>query len=192
MSMVKIGVIGRSRRDDEQLPEHVLECAYAVGRGVAEHGAVLVTGGTGGVMEAACHGAADSGGLSVGFLPYADPARANPYVSLVFPTGLGTVRNILTARCCDAIVMVGGGVGTLNELTIAYDAGVPTIVIEGTTGWADRLRGAIEDGKWLDDRHVVEVTFVGDPTSAVTAALVRAREPRLGSRLGAFTGWAGQ
>ncbi|MDO8383024.1 MAG: TIGR00725 family protein [Microbacterium sp.] len=192
MSIRKIGVIGRSWREGEHLPEHVLETARAVGRGVAEAGAVLVTGGTGGVMEAACRGAFEAGGLTVGFLPYADESKANPYVSLVFPTGMGTIRNILTARCCDALVMVGGGVGTLNEVTIAYDSGVPTIVVEGSTGWADRLRDVVDDGKWLDDRRVLPLTFVPDAASAVRAALERAAEPRAGSRLGGFVGWAGQ
>ncbi|GAA1466496.1 TIGR00725 family protein [Microbacterium thalassium] len=190
--MIKIGVIGRSWREGEYLPAHVLEAAERVGRGVAASGAALVSGGTGGVMEAACKGAFEAGGLTIGFLPYADPAKANPYVSLVFPTGMGTMRNVLTARCCDAIVMVGGGVGTLNEVTIAYDSGVPVVVVEGTTGWADRLRDAVTDGEWLDDRKVTPLSFVSDPDDAVAIAMERAREPRAGSRLGAFTGWAGQ
>jgi hypothetical protein len=105
---------------------------------------------------------------------------------------MGTIRNILTARCCDAVVMVGGGVGTLNEVTIAVDSGVPVVVVEGTTGWADRLRGALVDGQWMDDRRVVAISFRSDPASAVRLALDRAAEPRAGSRLGAFTGWAGQ
>jgi uncharacterized protein (TIGR00725 family) len=190
--MLKIGVIGRSWREGEHLPVEVTDAAHAVGAGIAAAGAVLVGGGTGGVMEASCRGAKEAGGLTVGFLPYADPAKANPYVDLVFPTGMGTIRNVLTARCCDAIVMVGGGVGTLNEVTIAYDSGVPVVVLEGSTGWADRLRGALLDGQWMDDRRVVPVSFAADPASAVALAVERAQEPRAGSRLGAFTGWAGQ
>ena len=190
--MLSIGVIGRSTRSGEKLPEHVSGAAYEVGRGIAKAGAALVGGGTGGVMEASCHGARDHGGLTIGFLPYADKSRANPYVDLAFPTGMGTVRNLLTARCCDSVIMIGGGVGTLNEVTIAYDSGVPLIVLEGTTGWANRLRGAIEDGKWLDDRKVVEISFVSSPDEAVAVALRRATEPRTGTRLEAHTGWAGQ
>jgi uncharacterized protein (TIGR00725 family) len=190
--MLTIGVIGRSWREGEVLPAFVTEAAYEVGKRIAEAGAVLVSGGTGGVMEASCQGAREAGGLTVGFLPYADKNQANPYVDIVFPTGMGTIRNILTARCCDAVVMVGGGVGTLNEVTIAVDSGVPVVVIEGTSGWADRLRSALVDGTWMDDRRVVAVSFRSDPASAVELALERALEPRAGSRLGAFTGWAGQ
>ena len=190
--MMTIGVIGRSRREGETLPEFVVETAYQVGRGIAAAGAVLVGGGTGGVMEASCKGAKEAGGLTVGFLPYADKARANPYVDLAFPTGMGTIRNILTARGCDSVIMVGGGVGTLNEVTIAYDSGVPVIVVEGTTGWADLLRDALLDGRWMDDRRIVPVSFVANADEAVTVAVERAREPRKGTRLEAHTGWAGQ
>ena len=190
--MMTIGVIGRSWREGETLPELVTETAYRVGRGIAKAGAVLVGGGTGGVMEASCRGAKEAGGLTVGFLPYADKAKANAYVDLAFPTGMGTIRNILTARGCDSLIMIGGGVGTLNEVTIAYDSGVPIIVIEGSTGWADRLRSALEDGQWLDERHVVAISFVSTPDEAVAVAIERAREPRAGSRLEAHTGWAGQ
>jgi uncharacterized protein (TIGR00725 family) len=190
--MLTIGVIGRSWRDGEVLPAHVTDAAYEVGKFIAEAGAVLISGGTAGVMEASCHGARDAGGLTIGFLPYTDKTKANEFVDIVFPTGMGTIRNVLTGRCCDAIVMVGGGVGTLNEVTIAYDSGVPVVVLEGTSGWADRLKGSLEDGKWMDDRHVVPLSFSTDPKEAVEIAITRAAEPRTGSRLSAHTGWAGQ
>lgn len=189
--MMTIGVIGRSWREGEVLPESVLTAALEVGREIASAGAVLVSGGTGGVMEASCRGAKEAGGLTVGFLPYADKAKANPYVDLAFPTGMGTIRNILTGRCCDAIVMIGGGVGTLNEVTIAYDSGVPLVVHEGTTGWADRLREALIDGEWLDDRRALPISFASTPAEAVRLAVTRAVEPRVGSRLGAHVGLAG-
>lgn len=187
-----IGVIGRSARAGERLPDMVCDAAFRVGRGIAASGAALVCGGTGGVMEEACRGAREGGGLTIGFLPYAQKERANPYVDLAFPTGMGTVRNILTARCCDSVIMVGGGVGTLNEVTIAYDSGVPLIVLEGSSGWADRLRSSLLDGKWLDDRQAVEVSFATTPEEAVEIAVRRAAEPRHGTKLEAHTGWAGQ
>nr|WP_295463654.1 TIGR00725 family protein [Mesorhizobium sp.] len=190
--MLTIGVIGRSTRQGEKLPDTISHAAYQVGRGIAAAGAVLISGGTGGVMEDSSRGAREGGGLTIGFLPYADKSRANPYVDIAIATGMGTVRNILTARGCDSVIMIGGGVGTLNEVTIAYDSGVPLVVLEGTSGWADRLRGAIEDGKWLDERRVVAISFAATPEEAVAIALERASEPRHGTRLEAHTGWAGQ
>ncbi len=190
--MMTIGVIGRSWKPGETLPETVIDSAVRVGRGIAEAGAALVTGGTGGVMEAASRGAKEAGGLTIGFLPYADKAKANAYVDLVFPTGLGTVRNILTARGCDSLIMIGGGVGTLNEVTIAYDSGVPVVVLEGSAGWADRIRQALVDGCWLDERRIVRMTFAGTAEAAVADAVARASEPRTGTRLEAHTGWGGQ
>src|SRR5699024_2699876 len=123
-----IGILGNASRPGVTLPPHVLGAAEEVGKEVARAGHVLLSGGTGGTMEAATKGAQEAGGLTVGFLPQGDFESANPYVDIVFPTGLGTVRNFLTARCADAVVVVGGGVGTLNEITIAYDAGVPIIL----------------------------------------------------------------
>jgi uncharacterized protein (TIGR00725 family) len=188
--MLKIGVIGRSRRSGETLPPHVTEAAEQVGREIAGRGAVLLNGGTGGVMEYSSKGAQEAGGLTVGFLPQADTSHANPYLDLAFPTGMGTLRNVLTARCADAIIVIGGGVGTLNEITLAYDAAVPIVVLEGTTGWSDRLRHALYDGGYLDERQVVAVSFAGTPADAVEQAVTRATEPknRSGSPL---TGWAG-
>lgn len=189
--MMTIGVIGKSSRPGETLPEPLLIAAESIGRAVALSGAALVTGGTGGVMEASSRGAQEAGGLTVGFLPQGDVSHANPYVSLAFPTGMGTMRNMLTARVCDSLIMIGGGVGTLNELTVAYDAGVPVVAIEGLGGWSGRLRDTLYDGCWLDERRAVEISFASDPEEAVQIAVTRAAEPRTGSKLQALTGWAG-
>ncbi|MCW2941320.1 MAG: hypothetical protein JWN00_4305 [Actinomycetia bacterium] len=179
--MLKIGVIGRSQRAGEELPAHMLRAAEEVGRGIALRGAALINGGTGGVMEYSAKGAKEAGGLTVGFLPQADLSHANPYLDLAFPTGMGTLRNVLTARCADALVVIGGGVGTLNEITFAYDAAVPVVVLEGTTGWSDRLRQALYDEAYLDERRVISVSFAATAEEAVAEAFVRAAQPRLRS-----------
>jgi hypothetical protein len=187
--MIKIGVIGRAQRPGETLPIALLEAAEAVGYAIAVRSAVLISGGTGGVMEASARGAKRGGGLTVGFLPQADPSHANPHIDLVFPTGLGTVRNVLTARCSDAIVAVGGGVGTLNEMTLAYDYAVPVVALEGSGGWADRLRQVLVDGQFLDERKVVATTYATNPDEAVEQAIARATEVRPGRT--SLVGWAG-
>lgn len=187
-----IGVIGNAARPGVVLPQRLLDAAYDVGRLIAESGLVLVSGGTGGVMEASAHGARDAGGLTVGFLPYAEAERANPYIDLVFPTGMGTMRNFLTGRCCDVLIMVGGGVGTLNELTTAYDVGTPVVALRGTGGWPDRIQSALIDGRWLDERKTSELLFAASPADAVALALSLVGTPRRIGGLKAYTGAAGE
>jgi uncharacterized protein (TIGR00725 family) len=100
-----------------------LDAAHAVGRTLAAQGAVLVCGGLGGVMEAACRGAKEAGGTTVGILPGTDRAAANPFVDVALPTGLGEGRNVLVVRAADALIAVGGGHGTLSEIAFALKTG---------------------------------------------------------------------
>jgi len=80
---------------------------------------VLVCGGLGGVMEAACRGAKAAGGITVGILAGVDRSDANGYVDLAIPTGLGEARNAIVVRAGDALVAIGGGYGTLSEIALA-------------------------------------------------------------------------
>lgn len=175
---VTIGVIGKN----EQHPADVVDtrtmaAAEEIGRLVAERGGVMVTGGRRGVMEAASKGAREAGGLTIGFLPGMEKSGANPYVDVVFPTGLGRARNLLTARACDALIMVGGSVGTLNELTIAYAEARPVVILEGSGGWADKIRGVLHKGRFLDERETVAITFAATAAEAVDQAFRLATDP---------------
>jgi uncharacterized protein (TIGR00725 family) len=98
-----------------------------VGRLLARRGAVVVCGGLGGVMEAACRGASREGGTAVGILPGLDRSAANPFVSVAVPTGLGEARNALVVRAADALIAVGGAYGPLSEIALALKAGKPVI-----------------------------------------------------------------
>jgi uncharacterized protein (TIGR00725 family) len=97
---------------------------------LAERGAVLVCGGLGGVMEAACRGAKEGGATTIGILPGSDRSAANPFVDLAIPTGLGEARNALVVRSADALIAVGGGYGTLSEIALALKAGKRVAGIE--------------------------------------------------------------
>ncbi|HEV3127896.1 MAG TPA: hypothetical protein VGY32_02890, partial [Solirubrobacteraceae bacterium] len=83
-----VGVVGAS----EASPE-AAAAAEAIGRGLAEAGALVVCGGLGGVMAAACRGAQSAGGVTVGILPGATRQEANQWLSVAIPTGLGELRN---------------------------------------------------------------------------------------------------
>jgi uncharacterized protein (TIGR00725 family) len=97
--------------------------AEAVGRRLAARGAVVVCGGLGGAMEAACRGAKEAGGTTVGLLPGLDRRDANQYVDVTVTTGLGEARNALVVRAADALIAVGGGYGTLSEIGLALRTG---------------------------------------------------------------------
>ena len=118
-----------------------LALAEEAGEMLARRGITLITGGRGGVMEAASRGAAQAGGLTVGIMPGTDARAANPWCDIVLPTGLGHARNVLTALAGDFIVAVGGGAGTLSELCLGWIHGRPIYVLQGSGGWSDRLAG---------------------------------------------------
>jgi uncharacterized protein (TIGR00725 family) len=104
-----------------------LEAAEEIGAGLATLGAVVVTGGLGGVMEAASRGAKSRRGRTLGLLPGGDRTAANGWVDIAVATGLGELRNGLVVRAADAVVAVGGGPGTLSEIALALKAGLPVV-----------------------------------------------------------------
>jgi hypothetical protein len=113
-----VGVIGAGECDDA-----LAGLAEDVGRRIAEAGAVLVCGGAGGVMAAACRGAKTAGGLTVGILPGQERSEANPYVDIAVATGINEARNLAIIRTADVLVAVGGSYGTLSEIGFALKAG---------------------------------------------------------------------
>jgi uncharacterized protein (TIGR00725 family) len=101
--------------------------AEAVGSELARRGVAVVCGGRGGVMEAACRGAREAGGLTVGILPGVSGAEGNPHLSLAIPSGLGHARNTLVVLAGEAVIAIGGGAGTLSEIAIALKLGKDVI-----------------------------------------------------------------
>jgi len=119
-----IGVIGSSRCSSS-----VAEVAYIVGKEIARRGAILICGGMGGVMEAACKGAKEGKGMTIGILPGGDKDAANPYVDIPITTGMGEARNVIIVRSSDAVIAIAGKYGTLSELAFALRFGVPVVGI---------------------------------------------------------------
>lgn len=112
----QIAVIGPGDASDRER-----EVAREVGRLLGREGVVLLCGGRGGVMEAACRGALDEGGTTVGVLP--DTGNGNLYLSLVIRTGLGNARNAVLVQSADAVIAIGGSYGTLSEIALSLKAG---------------------------------------------------------------------
>jgi uncharacterized protein (TIGR00725 family) len=105
--------------------------AGEVGRGLAERGFVVVTGGGVGVMEAASRGAREAGGMVVGILPGTDRSDANPWADVTVVSGIGHARNLSVAASADVVVAVGGGWGTLSEIGLAGVLGRPVVTLAG-------------------------------------------------------------
>src|SRR3954453_21466397 len=113
-----VAVVGPGEANPEELA-----AAEGVGAELAGRGAIVVCGGLGGVMEAACRGAKGAGGTTVGILPGSDRWAANPHVDVALPTGLGEARNALVVRAADVLIAVGGAYGTLSEIALALKGG---------------------------------------------------------------------
>lgn len=119
-----IAVIGGSEPDEKSL-----KIAEEVGSLIAQRRAILITGGMGGVMNAASKGAKSANGLVIGILPGGNKANANPYIDIPIVTGMGEARNIIIARTCDCAVAINGKYGTLSEIAYCLMFNVPVIGI---------------------------------------------------------------
>lgn len=117
-----IGVIGAGTCGQE-----IALLAYQVGKKIAQAGYGVICGGLGGVMEAACKGAFDAEGLTVGVLPGDSPDAANPFVTVRIVTGMGIARNAIIVRSSAAAIAIAGGAGTLSEISFCVKLGVPVI-----------------------------------------------------------------
>ncbi len=172
---IYVSVIGKGQRPgDPPLPENTVNLAREVGRLLAEAGAVMVCGGLGGVMEAAAQGVAAAGGVSIGILP-GERAQANSYLTYALAGGIGFLRNHVVVNSGNAVIMIGGGNGTLQEVTIAHDAHRPVVIMAGSGGWADRIVPLLADG-YLDERRETVIRVGYTPREVVDIALQLARE----------------
>lgn len=122
-----IGIIGGSVCDEE-----IYDFAYRTGKEIAQRNCILICGGLKGVMEAACKGAKESGGLTIGIIPGDDRNSANPYVDIPIVTSIGYARNFIIIHTADAFVAIDGRFGTLTELAFALDRKKP---IAGYKTW---------------------------------------------------------
>lgn len=127
-----------------ECPPKVARLAEEVGRRLAEKGAILICGGLGGVMEAACRGAKSAGGTTVGILPGENPGDANPYVDIPIATGMGQARNVIVVASAQAVIAVSGGYGTLSEIGHARKLGIPVVGIETWSLKKEGYTGIVE------------------------------------------------
>ncbi len=163
--MRAVAVCGTGSPDIE-----AMALAEELGHLIVARGCVLVCGGMGGVMEAACRGGAaarDEGGAGIvlGVLPGGDLDGGNPHCQLVLPTGMGVACLGERSRYRAPVSLVGGGAGTLSEAAYAWQFGKPVVALACSGGWAARLAG-----RAIDDRRPDQVISATSPREALDAA----------------------
>jgi uncharacterized protein (TIGR00725 family) len=133
-----IAVIGDAKLEPGSVKDKLAE---DIGRALVDAGYRVLTGGLGGVMEAASRGARSSSkyrsGDTVGVVPGHDPGEANAFVDVVLASGLDHVRNSIVAHA-DAVIAIGGGAGTMSEICFAW---IYKRLIIGmrVEGWSGRM-----------------------------------------------------
>lgn len=142
-----IGVIGAGVAGED-----ACRLAEETGKLIAENDAILITGGMGGIMEAASKGAKAAGGLVIGILPGGSAADANPWVDIPILTGIAEARNAIIARTAEALIAITGEYGTLSEIAFGLKFGKPVISLQS----------------WAVDARIVQVE---KPKEAVETAL---------------------
>ncbi|MFC1956123.1 TIGR00725 family protein [Chloroflexota bacterium] len=148
-----IAVIGGS----DPSPE-VNKLAEEVGRELARRDVVLICGGLGGVMEAACKGASAEGGMTIGILPGDSRQSANSYVQIPIVTGIGYARNVAVVKSAQAVIAIDGSYGTLSEIAYALQGNIPVI---GLNTWS----------LTKDDQPEIPIIQIANPADAVNKAL---------------------
>ncbi len=159
MRKTQIAVIGYN---EDWCTDVAKNISYEVGKEIALSGSVLICGGLGGVMEAACKGAKENAGLTIGILPQGEFESANRFCDVVIPTGIGFSRNFIVATSVDGIIVVGGGVGTLIEIGVGYMLKKVMIAMSGSGGIADEY-----GGKYIDLRKRIKILKRKNPKKTV-------------------------
>jgi len=136
--MKKLISICGSDYDDACICDYTLEVAEKIGKLVAQRDGVIVCGGHGGVMEAACRGAKSENGITLGIMPFGKD-EANPYIDIAIPTNIGNIRNYLVSGTGDVTIAICGRWGTLNEIAFRMISRKPLILVKGTGGIVDEI-----------------------------------------------------
>ena len=174
MRKLHIGVMGSMA--DLNYTKEVELIAERVGELIAEEGGILVFGAekdSDSLSTVACRGAKRKGGLTVGITYGKGKKILQSDADVIIPTGMerGGGREFVLALSCDAVVAMSGGFGILNELTVAYQACMPMVVVSGMGGWSDKLAGQL-----MDNRQRQMVLAAESPEQAVSIAFSKARE----------------
>ena len=140
-----IAIIGNANIENDIKKQ---EISFELGKLIIDNGFILATGGFGGVMEYASKGARNSKNYTensiIGILPDYNSDNANKYIDIAIPTGFGLARNLMLISMANAVIAVGGGSGTLNEISVAWQMNKLIIGLQ-VNGWSEKLCGKALD-----------------------------------------------
>ncbi|MBO8166069.1 MAG: TIGR00725 family protein [Kosmotoga sp.] len=153
---MNVAVIGYSGDVERPIIKRISDICVALGELIAQKGHNLLTGGRDGVMELVSKGASQAGGKIIGILPFDE--AGNEYNNLTINTGMDyLMRSLVLIRSADLVISIGGEIGTLYEIISAYACGKTVVLFRGTGGWTDKIVPSLIDGKFLDNRRIVEI-----------------------------------
>jgi len=178
-----IGVMGSVAGFIPEASEH----AYNLGRAIAEHDCIVVTGACPGLPYDAVRGAKDAGGLTVGVSPGHNFAEhtikynsPSDNFDVIIYTGSGLMgREITGVRSCDIVVVAGGRSGTLGEFAIAYDEGKLIGVLKGTGGLSDHIEELV---RVINKETGSQVVYDDDPDRLISSLVELDQASRLANR----------
>ncbi|MFH1367263.1 MAG: hypothetical protein ABIH38_04760 [Patescibacteria group bacterium] len=174
--ILQVGVIGSAGTEEYhkgyQHPRGYLEVGFMLGQLLGKEGATVITGGEGGLMAAVEKGVKKYHGITVGIFKSLYDISYDVYsdIDVVTEMGEGGPEYILP-MCCNVIISIGGGAGTLNEICVAYRNKVPVILLRGFDGWTDKLADSLYKNHYLDVRERTKFEVVNNPEDAAKMAI---------------------
>lgn len=170
MNKLQIGVIGSAGWEeypDKKPSKKIFELAYQTGKLIAQKNAILICGGKGGIMEEACRGAKEKGGITAGIVSGNIRNQVNKYIDVEVVSGtINCGEESIIISMCDGIIAIGGGSGTLQEIATAYRNKKPIVAIKGSGGWTDKVAG-----EYLDERELIKIEIAYTPEKALKLLL---------------------
>jgi len=166
MKNIQIGIVGSAGVEEYQYKKpskKIFQNAYKLGKLVAKNNCLLVCGGKGGIMKESSRGAKELGGITIGIISGNKRGQSNKFIDVEIVSGMtNCAEESLLVSSSDGIIVLGGGAGTLQEITLAYRNKKPIAVIKPLAGWGKELADS-----YLDDRNTIKIFGAKSPDQAL-------------------------
>lgn len=174
--ILQVGVIGSAGKEEysKSFRHHkgYLKFGEKLGELLGKKGVTIITGGEGGIMAAVEKGGKKHGATTVGVFKNLHDVAYDIYsdIDIVTSMGEGGPEYILPL-CCNVIISMGGGAGTLNEICVAYRNNVSVVLLTGFGGWTDKLAKNLYENRYMDERKRTRFEVVKTPEEAANVAM---------------------